>query len=555
MAQTSTRAPAAPEPRTASPAALAAGAVVTALARAARSFVLYDAGNAVIRQLLESYRDRTRHALDQHGELPLEVRPFEIALRGEVVFSDPDREKSLPFKLFRDGVRRITLLPSVTWEELLLLLQAVALRYTALRQQEDDIVTLLRKEDLPGLRLVVVEGFVPSEERPEPPSFLEPEKDQGTKPPEGWDTPLPRLPKPGPVSWRAVEVQDKVALCAEESAGALVHTALGLGKDLLAEAVRGGWPTPSRDLDAFFAELRDALLADGQVAALSQLVDIIGEAGAGEMRDQLLASLGDARTLELLLDGLPPGATELPDELAPLVPLLGVAAALDRIPEEQDASRRGLLLEIVLARLPREAEAVMKRLAQLEPGLARVLAGGLVARMPEKALEVARLLLGQRDQALRLEGLEALARVPGDVPLGPVVALLDDRAQAIRVKAIELLGHKGDQESARLLVRRLEERDAPPGEVEAMGRALAEMAPIPSSRLFSGWLNPRARFLIGASPQHRRLQWAAVAGLALLPGGEAERQLQDLAQRTQDELRKHCLAALARRRKGGQARG
>ncbi|HEY7725383.1 MAG TPA: hypothetical protein VH880_08615, partial [Anaeromyxobacteraceae bacterium] len=201
MAQTSTRAPAAPEPRTASPAAQAAGAAVTALARAARSFVLYDAGNAVIRQLLESYRDRTRHALDQHGEMPVEVRPFELALRGEVVYSDPDREKSLPFKLFRDGVRRITLLPSATWEELLLLLQAVALRYTAVRQQEDDIVTLLRREDLPGIRLVVVEGFVPSEERPEPPSFLESEKHKGARPPEGWDTPLPRLPRPGPTSW------------------------------------------------------------------------------------------------------------------------------------------------------------------------------------------------------------------------------------------------------------------------------------------------------------------------------------------------------------------
>lgn len=551
---TTTRLP--PQPAAGGPGAAgapAAGAAVLALARAARSFVLYDARNTVVRQLLEAWREKSRAALDELGELPLEVRPFEVALRGQVVYQDTDREKSLPFKLFRDGVRRITLLPTVTWEELLQLLQVVALRYTVIRQQEEDAVTLLRKADLPGIRLVAVEGFAPDEERPEPEAAEAAGEEPGVKPPEGWDTPLPRLPAPGPLAFRPVAPEALEALRAEESEEALAPTALSLAKDLLLEAVRGHWPRPNRDLVAFFVELRDAFLASGHLAALRRLVEVIGEAGAQDIREELLSGLGDARTLDLILDGLPEDAADLPPDLLAFVPLLSLSATLDRLAGEEGQRRRGLLLELVLARLPREAEAVLRRLPELEPGLARALANGLLARAPERAVEVARLLLQQKSEALRLEGLESLARAPGGVPLGSVPGLLSDPSEAVRIKAAEVLGRHGDERAVDPILRALE-KDRSLREVEALGLALAEIAPIPAGRRFAEWLHPKARFLVGLSGQQRRLQWAAVAGMSAIPGADAEKQLQALAQAGDEELRKHCLASLARRRKG-PARG
>ena len=39
-------------------------------------------------------------------------------LRGaEVVYLERNRERSLAFRLFRDGVRRLTISPDVAWEE------------------------------------------------------------------------------------------------------------------------------------------------------------------------------------------------------------------------------------------------------------------------------------------------------------------------------------------------------------------------------------------------------------------------------------------------------
>jgi predicted secreted protein len=543
-------APEGPRPAAGTPAGQAAAAAVVALGRAARSFSLYDARNEAIRQLLEAYRQRSREALDRFGDLVLEVGPFDIALRGEGIYRDQDREKSLAFKLFRDGVRRLTITAQADWGELLQLLEIVALRYSAVRQQEEDAVTLLRKSGLAHVKVVAVEGFVPSEERPEPEDPEAGRRAVGVKAPEGWDTPLPRLPSPATPGWQEVSEEALQALRADASDEGLTATALGLGRDLLAEAVRGGWPRPNRDLVAFFGELRDSFLADGELGALRQLVDLIVEAGAGEVREELLSGLGDARTLDLILEGIPEKAAELPPDLLAFVPLLGLSAALERLAVEEDVRRKGILLKLVLARLPREAEAVLARLPTLEPGLARSLASGLVARAPERALEVARLLLGQRDDALRLEGLDALSKAPGEVPLGPVVALLSDPAEGIRLKAAEVVARRGDESAVGPIVRILEQEERGTREVEGLGRVLAELAPIPAARLFGGWLNPKGRFLVGLNAQQRRLQWAAVSGLAAMPGEDAERQVQALAQEAGDELRKHCLAALARRRRG-----
>jgi uncharacterized protein YjeT (DUF2065 family) len=538
-----------------SPAGKAAAAAVLALSRAARSFVLYDSGNTVIRQLIEGYRDRTREALERFGELPLEVGPFQIAARGEVVYQDPDREKSLSFRLYRDGVRRLTLLPDATWDELRHLLQILALRYAAVRQQEEDAVTLLRKAEFRGIRLVAVEGFAPSEERPEPELEAQAWKARGGRRPETWDVPLPRLPAPRPIAWQAVPPEALAALQAQEPEDAVARTALGLAADLLSEASRRGWAAEDRDLVQFFVELRDVLLADGRLGPLRELVDLIGAAGSSRAREQLLDGLGDPRALDLVLEAIPEGATDLPADLRALLPLLGLGAALDRLAAEPAGPRRALLVKIVLERLPHQAEAVLDRLPQLEPGLARTLVAGLLARAPDRAREVARRLLGQEDEGLRLEGLAALERAAGEIPLAAVAALLADRSGAIRLRAAEVLGRRGDESAVEPVLRALEaQAERSPPELEALGRALAELAPIPASRHFAAWLQPTARFLRGLSPQQRRLQWAAVAGLAVIPWEEAERKLQALAEDSKDELRRHCLAALAQRRRA-PARG
>ncbi len=537
--------------RPSSPAAEAASAAVQALARASRSLTLYDPRNAAARQLVADYQSRARAALAT-GDLALEIRPFEVLVAGESVHRDADSEKSLPFKLYRDGVRRLTIRPEVTGEELLQLLEILALRSTGVRQQEDDVVTLFRESEFRAIALEAVEGWTPLEESPEPQLDEAVERARRFQPPAGWDTPLPPLPQPGPLAWHAIPEDALLSLRAEdEREDAVATLALELGRDLLAEAASGGWPSPNVDLAAFFAELRDALLADGDLASLRRLLDLLAQSSGGELRDEVLRGLGDARTLELVLDRVAEGVTALPPDLVPFLPLLGLEPALDALSSpELSEGRRRLLSAIVLARLPRGADAVLARLPALSSPVACELARGIVTRAPEKANEVARRLLATPDEALRLEGLAALERSPGEVPLRPLCELLDDRSERVRIRVAEVLGRRGDESVIDALRAALEggmERSL--DEAEALGRALAEIAPIAAARMLSGWLEPKARFLRGITGRQRALQWAAVAGAGVLPGLEAETLLRGLADRADGELRRHCLATLARRRK------
>src|SRR5205814_2069125 len=61
------------------------------------------------------------------------------------VHAEKDREKSLAYRLYRDGIRRLTIQPGATWEELLKLLEILSVRFIGVRQQEEDVVTLLTR--------------------------------------------------------------------------------------------------------------------------------------------------------------------------------------------------------------------------------------------------------------------------------------------------------------------------------------------------------------------------------------------------------------------------
>jgi HEAT repeat protein len=155
---------------------------------------------------------------------------------------------------------------------------------------------------------------------------------------------------------------------------------------------------------------------------------------------------------------------------------------------------------------------------------------------------------------MRTAGVEVLGEVPGAIPLRPVVALLDDKAERVRIRAAEVLARRGDAEAIEPLRARLEGGKASPAEAEALGRALASVAPTRVAALLAGWLEPERRFLRGISAAQRTLQWAAVAGIGELPSADADAVLERLAARSDAELRAHCLATLARRRGAGRGR-
>ncbi len=537
------------------PEAHLAGVALQALARAARSLVLYDAGNATVRLHLSEYHAKMAAALDA-GEMIVTVAPFQFAVGGNIVLEDRDREKSLPYKLYRDGIRVVRFLTATTWDELLALLRIIAIRYASVRLQEEDAVTLIRRADFKGIQIETVEGFAQLEEFPEPAMASDVERSPTARPPAGWDMPLQKLPAPAEYGYRKIAPEALAELEDDGDEEAIAALSIGLASDLLAEAMRNGWPTPNRDLFAFFMELRDALLIDGKLDRLRQLVEVLATAGASDLRDHMLRGLADARTLELVLATVPEDEAHLPPELAPFLPLLGVVPALDQLAAATSEGRRRLLTKIVLARLPREVDPVIHRIGAFEPRVVHELAEGIVARAPERSTDLARELLAQKEESFRLVGLDVIDKTTARIPLRPVCDLLKDPSERIRVRAAEVLGRRGDASVVEPLCACLTEaRSFSAALADAVGRAIAALAPGRAVELFGGWLEPKGRFLVGLSVAQRLQQWAAVSGTGLLPGDQADAALRGLADRSDGDLRRLCLSTLTKRRRGGDARG
>jgi len=533
-----------------SPRAQAAAALVSALGKAARAFTLYDPGNALVRDFIAEYRARAE-AATAAGVVTLELRPFEIALGQELVYREEDREKSLSFKLFRDGLRRLSFSPGVPLDELVQFLQILAVRFTGVRQAEDDVVTLLRKAEFTRIAFSAVEGYAPEDEQADPGV-----RRRGGEPPPGFDTPFPKLPPPGPVAFRALPADALAALHAEEAPDGLGANGLRLAAELIAWADRGA--LPATEVGQFCGELRDFLVAERQLALLSALADLAQRLKPGGLRDEILRGLADPRVLDVVLASLPPAGGALPPEALRLVPFVPAAAVLERIAAEELPARRAVLVELAAARLPADAEVVAAGLPRLPVDAVRTLLGVLVKRAPERADETALALTSHPDPGLRLEALRALAASAGRVSAAPILALLAAPEPPIRIAAAEALARHGDTAAARALADALTGRKGySREEAVALGRALGSLHPGAALRLFEEWLAPKRKLLaaLRASEHDELLRWAGVAGLGVIPGAEAEQRLEALARGADEALRRHCTATLARRRAEGRRNG
>ncbi|MBK9518817.1 MAG: hypothetical protein IPO09_15995 [Anaeromyxobacter sp.] len=534
-------------PLATSAAGQAAAAFVLALSKAARSFTLYDPGNAVVRQFLADYQ-RKAEAVTAAGALVVEVLPFDLLREGEAVYREEDRERSLAFRLFRDGVRRLTFQPGLPWSELLHFLQLMAIRATGIRQQEEDLVTMLRKAEFSGISFAAVEGFTPEEDNPEPAEQRR-RAGQGAATPAGFDTPFPLLPPPGPITYREVGGEALAPLRAEEGPETLAPHALRLAALLLQEAGRGG--VAPREAQQFLCEVRDFLIADGALAALAALADLAGRQPAGPLRDDLLRALGDARVLEAVVAAVPPGSMDLPPEAARLLPLVPAEAALDLLAGEADPARRHVLLHIAESRLPADADVIVARLAALEPQAARALIQAIVARAPDRAAAAAAALLEHRDHTLQVEALRAMEAAEGEVPLERLLRLLHADQEPVRIAAAQVLERRGQAAAFPAVQEALTARKGlSHEEASALGRALCQLHPARAAELFAEWLRPRKGLLgrLAGGGADESLQWAAVAGLGAHPAPEAVSQLEAVAKGADEALRRHCFATLARRR-------
>ncbi|MBW2712049.1 MAG: hypothetical protein JRC58_09165, partial [Deltaproteobacteria bacterium] len=347
-----------------------ASMALVALGRAARSFLLYEPDNQAVTSFLQDLRDKFYGFLDQYGEMVLDVRPWEMMMGSEVVYLNRDRERSLSFRLFRDGVRKVTITPDVQWNELTKFLGIISIRYTGIRQQEDDIVVMLWKAGFKHIVVESVEGFVPEDDDVDVDTTIYSDDDTADSAltlyaaaPDGFDIPWPVYNERASIRYVEMDSEHLRKLDEEVSNLTLPAQCVGLLKEILETAANPVEPMKLEEAIPMVQEVANFLSAEGLLSSLlevmrllSSLLEVMRIVQAlpfnqrdEEHRDELLRAFSDVNVLVRVIRSFPAGLQEVPPQLIELV---------EMVPEDPVP----MLLEILNNERTRTARLVTRNL-------------------------------------------------------------------------------------------------------------------------------------------------------------------------------------------------
>ena len=548
------------------PAGVASNEALRALSRAARSFLLYDPGNEAIRTFLTNYRDAMTEAFS-FGPMELEIRPFEMVREGEVVYMERDRERSLAFRMFRDGVRRLTISPEVEWDELLRLLEILSIRYTGVRQQEDDIVTLLWKAGFSHIEIAAVEGFVPDDDEDDEEAAAvraaraSRREESHMEAPSDWDLPMPTFGEPMELVYTPVPEEVLESIRQEGSSMSIPQNSLRLVKNMLEVVADITDPTGISDIRHLIEEVRDFLLSEGQLSYLVDMAQMIAESlkESPKESERLLSTFTNERALRRIVRSVGKGQTEVPPELLEmlsLVPSDHLSHFISLLTSERATTTRAILRKLITHYTTTRAGYVIQRMGEADSGVAKDLLGALAEAVPERAVEAVEAVAASADTELQYEMLRVLSEVPYGARVRAVLMdLIKAPIEDVRLKALQQLIDNRDNDLFRDLVKHVEARATGallPSEADLIGRSLVELNPKGAQRMLSEWIRPRGLFKrFGAVPGQKMLRWTAVSGVGRLPGEKNEKLIRWLSKQAGEDLHKHCMRVLFVRRREG----
>ncbi len=127
------------------------------LLKAFSAVQLYNPNNEVYLQVLDSLRAALTLVWQETDELEFTVSESELEWEDNKVLAQDDKADSIPWTLFKDGVRALTLTPGVEDREILAFLHVINEARTLAPDDPDDLLTLLWEQDFQHIRYRFVE--------------------------------------------------------------------------------------------------------------------------------------------------------------------------------------------------------------------------------------------------------------------------------------------------------------------------------------------------------------------------------------------------------------
>jgi HEAT repeat protein len=442
------------------------------LSKALRSYQLYDRNNPVYRRFVGNLVEAFQRVWEGRDELQVLVEEDRLLWMGEEIYRDENRSGSLTFLLFRDGLRDLTFRRGIEGEELEELLDVLH-RVRSVRQDADDLVTLLWDMDLDHLRYTAVDllpessflGALPEGdlEDIDVRAILEEEL--------GDDAPYD--PEAAEAATSATILDQVRSIRTEDfnpAVYALDEAERAYLEDLFVKEVRRNPRLPV--IHALFDRLEDEPKSDERekeiLAALAQLLPtfmgqglltdaarLVGELERVRSRANLL-SPGGAKTVEEILEefssadsirelirAIESGSVEVDEgELALLLRHLRPSALgplLAKAEEVSDDRARESIRAALRALANGQEDRVLHFLGHSDPGVVAGAVRLLGALRYRPATDRLVALLDQGPVRVRLAVLEAARRIPTTPLAEALVRTLDDENRDLRIGAARVI--------------------------------------------------------------------------------------------------------------------
>ncbi len=121
--------------------------LLSLIGKGLRAVQLYLPNNPVYQRAIENVRVACRKIWQATDDLVLDVQETDLRWESSVVYSHDQKNESIAWTLFKDGVRSVTLRPNVEEVELVRFMQVLHQARTLQADAPDDLLTLLWQED------------------------------------------------------------------------------------------------------------------------------------------------------------------------------------------------------------------------------------------------------------------------------------------------------------------------------------------------------------------------------------------------------------------------
>jgi len=550
-----------------------ASEALVALGRAARSFLLYEPDNQAITSFIQDLRDKFYGFLERYGEMVLDIRPWEMVMGSEVVYLNRDRERSLSFRLFRDGVRKVTITPDVDWNELTKFLGIISIQYNGIRQQEDDIVVMLWKAGFRHIVVESVEGFVPEDDDVDVDTAIFTDGDTidsalalYAAAPDGFDIPWPVYTERASIRYVEIDSERLRKLDEEVSNLALPAQCVSLLKEVLETAANPIEPMKIEEAIPMVQEVSNFLSAEGLLSSLLEMMKIV-QTLPFTQRDQehwvkVLRSFSDVDVLVRVIRSFPAGLEEVPPQLIELVEMVPedpVPMLLEILNNERTRTARWVTRNLLVRMGADKLDHLVKTIHRHPPHVAADLLRVVSDIDLDRGIGVGIDMGIEADVEVHLVALSLMERGPYSRPVSRyLINLLDSNSMEVRMHALKLLVLHKEPSAFSKIISRLEDKaagnemDLP--EIEALGSAMVAIREDRALEQFIEWIQPK-KLLQRMLSRRQNLKWAAVSGLSRIPGDPAKEYIRLAAKTADEELHRHCMKSLVLQRRLGMEVG